>query len=231
MGRGTPVSTRSVGESSAKVSFEEALGCEGLILDAAVRGGKNGGVPPSPSRLRKEHPMRVLACLSPLGLLVAALVLSPSAFGQTDPDLLAKYAEKNELLDAAFIKLLRNAESKFASREFDAAIGLAQNALNKRPSSGRATALVGYAYKAKKLYGQAIPYLQKAAGLFDDKTEFFEKGQALYNVAFTYELMRQRDAAIGAWQTYLGFASNYPQEAQGVTFARERIAALQSVKR
>lgn len=154
-----------------------------------------------------------------------------SASAQTDPEMLKKFAEKNELLDQSFVKLLRRAESKFASREFDAAIGLGQSALNKRPSSGRATALIGYAYKAKKMYGQAIPYFQKAASLFDDKTEFFEKGQALYNVAFSYELMKQKDAAIGAWQTYLGFASNYPQEAQGVTFARERIAALQSVKR
>ncbi len=139
--------------------------------------------------------------------------------------------KKSELTDKKFMNLYNSALQRYLSGQVDVAIGAAQNILRKWPQSPRTLALLGWCYKKKKLYPRAIDYFNRASKFFDDKTEFFEKAQMLYNIAFAYELLKQNLAAVASWKVYINFASNYPQEAQGVAFAQSRVQALTSVKR
>jgi tetratricopeptide (TPR) repeat protein len=168
-------------------------------------------------------------------ILVAMGLVTTKAWAETEEEkkareeVIKKQAEKNELFDKEFMEMYKDGQRKFLAGQYDQVIGVAQNLLRKR-RSGRATVLMATAYKAKALYPRAIELFQQAASLFDDKSEFYEKAQALYNVAFCYELAKNRTAAISSWQLYINFASNYPQEANSVAFARGRINTLNSVK-
>lgn len=160
-----------------------------------------------------------------LGALGLALLLAGPAFAEK------KSAKpKHELQNKKFLEEYKNALQKYQTGSIDGAIGAAQMALRTWPKSPRLLALLGWCYKTKKLHSKAIDYFQRASNLFNGKSEFFEKGQALYNVAFCYELMQQRPAAIAAWKVFIAFASNYPQEARSLAFARARVQALTSVK-
>lgn len=138
-------------------------------------------------------------------------------------------AQQDELFDVNFLKIYREAQIKFIQQSYDQVIGMAQNLLRMRKSA-RAMFLMATAYKAKALFPRAIDLFQQAAANFDDKSQFYEKAQSLYNVAFCYELAKNRAQAISGWQLYINFANNYPQESASVAFARARIELLNSVK-
>lgn len=138
-------------------------------------------------------------------------------------------AKQDELFDAKFMKMYKEAQVKFIQQSYDQVIGITQNLLRTR-KSGRALFLMATAYKAKAIFPRAIDLFQQAASAFDDKSQFYEKAQALYNVAYCYELAKNRSQAISAWQLYINFANNYPQESASVAFARSRIEILNSVK-
>ncbi|GEM_PF-5874270 len=138
-------------------------------------------------------------------------------------------AQQDELFDVDFMKVYREAQIKFIQQSYDQVIGMTQNLLRMRKSA-RAMFLMATAYKAKGLYPRAIDLFQQAAGTFDDKSQFYEKAQSLYNVAFCYELAKNRAQAISGWQLYINFANNYPQESASVAFARARIELLNSIK-
>lgn len=137
---------------------------------------------------------------------------------------------QHPLLDKKFRTLFRQARTQIVADQHDAAIVTARKMMALWPTSARALMIIATAYKGKKLYVQAVDFFRRSANAFSRKTEFFERAQALYNVAYCFELQKQRQSAIAAWQTYLNFASAYNQEAASVSFARKRIKMLRSVK-
>jgi tetratricopeptide (TPR) repeat protein len=145
---------------------------------------------------------------------------------KTNAELDPQSVAKNELLDREFLTIYHQAIKHLTAQQADDAISSARTALKKRPNSARAVAVIATAYKIKKDYAQAIKYFQQATDLFNDKTQRFEKASTLYQIAFCYELLGQRSSAIAAWQIYITIASNYPQEATSLAFARERIKTL-----
>jgi len=168
---------------------------------------------------------RILCWFCSLILGLSVIQLNPSVVD-------AKKAKgpKSELTDKKFIELYNGAVQKFRMGQIDQAIGVARNGMGRWPKSPRLLALLGYAYKSKKMYMQAVTYFNRAAKFFN-KTEFFEKGQVLYNVAICYELQQQREAAVAQWQVFIAFAKNYNQELQSVVHAKKRIQQLRAVKK
>lgn len=178
-------------------------------------------------------------------LLIGALLLVPTAL-MAAPKVAAKKkaapivklkdgldvaaVKKNELLDKQFLDLYNRAAQSLLRRDINAGYTLIQAAQRLRPNSARLFGLYGTMYKLNKQYKQAIRFYQLAANGFKEKTESFEKFQALYNIAFCYELQKNRSAAIAAWQIYLTLASKFPQQKAGVAFASKRIKDLASVK-
>ncbi len=140
-----------------------------------------------------------------------------------------KAVANNELLDKKFLKIYRKAIAQLVGGQFDAAISTAQSALSLRPNSGRIYALIGYAYKRKKDYAQAISYFQQAVTRFSTPAELFEKASVLYNIAFCYELMNKTAQAIAAWEIFINLVSSSPHHAASLAFAKKRIQDLKAV--
>ena len=140
-----------------------------------------------------------------------------------------KAVANNELLDKKFLKIYRQAIAQLVGGQFDAAISSAQSALRIRPNSGRLYALIGYAYKRKKDYSQAISYFQQAVTRFTTPAELFEKASVLYNIAFCYELMNKSAQAIAAWEIFINLVSASPHHAASLAFAKKRIQDLKAV--
>lgn len=162
----------------------------------------------------------VFACGLP-----ASSIAAPKA-GKLD----AKAVKKNELLDRKFLDLYARAIQNLLRRDVNTAYTLIQAAQKLRPTSPRLYALYGAMYKLNKQYKEAIKFFKVAAEKFDTKTEIYEKLSALYNIAFCYELGKDRTSAIAAWQSYISVASSYPKDAKHVTFARQRTKDLAKVQ-
>ena len=163
-----------------------------------------------------------------------ALLFSGTAFGKRastkKPRLKPQEVAKNELIDKAFLTPYKAGIKALQNDKFDAAIKFATAALRKRPQSGRAMLVLGTAYKRKKLYNSAIQYFRQASKVLVGKKVLYEKGQALYNIAFCFELQRQLSSAIIAWQLYVNHAATYHMQNSQVAFARQRVKILQTVK-
>lgn len=146
------------------------------------------------------------------------------------PRLHPKEVAKNELIDKRFLQPYKAGIKALHDGKLDAALKFAQQAIRLRPQSGRAMLIMGTAYKRKKMYSSAIQYFQQAAKVSRGKAMLYEKGQALYNVAFCFELQNQRSNAITAWQLYLSHAATYHMNNSQTEFARKRTQILRSVK-
>ena len=160
--------------------------------------------------------------------LVLALLLS-----LTTPALAKKPKTSNKNKHELTIKDFRAEHQKIIDKILEGkgnvALGIARTILGRYPRSGRAHLLMGFVYKAQKKYASAINFFKKSAGLFDTQTDFFEKGQALYNVAFCHELAKERQKALASWQVYLSHTNANLREVSGAEFARARIIALKTV--
>lgn len=146
------------------------------------------------------------------------------------PRLKPSEVAKNELIDKRFLKDYKGAIASLQAGKYGFALKQAQSALQKRPQSGRVLLVMASIYKRQKQYNNAIQYFQQAAQRLNGKKTIYEKAQALYNVAFCFEILGQRPNAIAAWQMYVSHTVAFHMRNNRVGFARKRITALQSVK-
>lgn len=165
-----------------------------------------------------------------LALVLSCALLAPALAQKPKKGLDPKEVAKNELLDKEFLRVLQMGIKAIKVGNLDGAIKFAKEARKQRPKSGRPMLVMATAYKVKKEYNTAIQYFQQAANRFGSKKTIYEKAQALYNIAFCYELAQNRPNAIAAWQIYAAFAATYSMQNGRVLFARRRINDLQKVK-
>ena len=175
--------------------------------------------------LTKSRVSRVLGAVA-LAAAVALLTSVPTAALAK-----AKAKKKTGLANPKFVKVYLDIARALTQGRHSVALGYAMAGVKRFPSSGRMQFLLGSAYRSQKVYGKAIAAFRKAASMLNKRNSFYEKAQAMYNVAFCLELSKQHSAALAEWQLYVRFVGGFPQEAASAAFARERIKALSTAKR
>ena len=169
---------------------------------------------------------RIAGAVALATALVLAVAVSPAALAK------AKVKQKKTgLANPKFVKIYFDIARALTQGRYSVALGYAMAGAKRYPRSGRMQFLLGSAYKSQKVYGKAIGAFRRATSLLDRRSSFYEKTQAMYNVALCLELSKQHAAALAEWQVYVRFVGGFPQEAASAAFARERIKALTAAKR
>ncbi len=164
---------------------------------------------------------RIASALLPLALVLAPL--AGVAWGDGGAP-----AHGKKKADAAFASACSQANAKYASRDFDAAIDLYRKATEMSPHQAMGYYLLGEAQLAAGKLDDAEASWTRAAAETDEKDPSM-RARVLFVSADLKEREKKWEDAKAAWQVYLDWAQRYPNATVFPATAHSRQQAMDTM--
>jgi tetratricopeptide (TPR) repeat protein len=167
-------------------------------------------------------PRRSSRARLPVLLLVPALALAPVLAwgGKKKGDAAAPSPD--------YSALCAQGNAKYASRDWDGAVETYRKAIERSPHQGLGYYLLGEAQLAANNLADADVSWARAALEVGEKDPAL-RARVLFVIADLKERQKRREDAKAAWQTYLDWASRFPDAGVFPATARSRLAVLETV--